>query len=177
MPTVPTGVMMMVTVPTVVTVRTTVLKAVKTMTTVTNVVTTTTTVTMDVTEEETTGPELIPEGLSGVNFLCLFLPILALLLLLLLLWFICHLCHQKIVKVPSPTQKFGKVSDVFGPDVVSLPDAHTDPHREASCRRWGYVLPTPPAPTYLGRESWQKEDGDRKAQRDTREDMGLTDIT
>ncbi|XP_032347649.1 uncharacterized protein LOC106730527 isoform X2 [Camelus ferus] len=43
-----------------------------------------------------------------VNFLCLFLPILALLLLLLLLWFIYRLCYKKTVKEPPPTQERAK---------------------------------------------------------------------
>ncbi|KAB1270888.1 hypothetical protein Cadr_000008994 [Camelus dromedarius] len=90
MPTVPTGVMMMVTVPTVVTVRTTVLRAVTVVTTVINVVTTTTAFVL----------------YTNPLFLSWLIP--ALLLLMLLLWFICHLCCKKTVKEPPPTQERAK---------------------------------------------------------------------
>ena len=62
---------------------------------------------------------------------------------------------------------------VFGLDAVNRPDVHTDLPGEASCSLWGHFLSHPPAPDYLGRESWQKEEGDRGAGRSPGEDVGL----
>ena len=63
---------------------------------------------------------------------------------------------------------------VFGLDAVSRPDVHTDLPGEASCSLWGHFHSRPPAPDYLGTESWQKEEGNRGAGRGPGEDMGLT---
>ena len=74
-------------------------------------------------------------------------------------------------------QKPERVSGMFGPDVVSMPDVHTHLHREAPCCVWGYDFPHPSSSHLSGQRELAERRERQRAGRDADEEVGSENVT